>query len=217
MHGDIVKHRYLTLAAILLAPLAAGAAQPQFYVGVHAGANNLSSWPAEVDFGAGVRTAGRASLDSGGHFGLMLGRQTENARFELEYQRGRFDLTAVELGGLSGGASGKGHYDALTVNAYRTAALAQRWTGYAGAGIGWGKATLPANSLAGCDCFPAASKGGLAWQLRAGAEYELRQGHGLFAQLTWLSLPRSAGGSGPSVEWRRRGVASVNLGYRAAF
>ncbi len=209
--------RAASLAALMAVPLAALSAQPGMYAGGHLGANNLSGWPATVDFGAGVTTPGSVSLDSGAHFGAMVGHQTENARFELEYQHGRFDLTGLELGGLTAAASGRGHYDALTANAYRTFALADRWTGFAGLGIGWGRTKMPGASFGACNCFPAASKSGLAYQARIGAEFELAPTHLIYGQLNWLSLPRLSGGGTPGVSYSRKGVSSISVGYRKMF
>jgi len=204
-------------AALLAAPLFALAAQPGMYVGGHVGANNLGDWPASVDFGSGVGVDGSLSIGSGYHLGILAGRQTENARFELEYQYGRFDVEQLELGGLTQPASARGHYDALTFNAYRTFALATRWTGFAGLGIGWGKASLPGAGFGPCNCFPAASKTGLAYQARFGAEYEVATGHLLFGQFSWLSLPGSSSGGTPSVTYPRHGVSSIGVGYRKTF
>jgi opacity protein-like surface antigen len=209
--------RAASIAALVAAPLAALSAQPGLYVGGHVGANNLKDWPASVDFGAGVSAPGSLTLDSGAHFGVFGGRQTENARFELEYQHGRFDLKGLELGGLTQAATGRGHYDALTANAYRTFALADRWTAFAGLGIGWGKVSLPGASFGPCNCFPASSKSGLTYQARVGAEYELAPSHLVFAQASWLRLPRSSSGGSPGVSYARQGVASLGVGYRKTF
>jgi opacity protein-like surface antigen len=209
--------RAASIAALLAAPLAALAAQPGLYVGGHVGANNLSDWPASVDFGAGVSAPGSLSLDSGAHFGILGGRQTENARFEVEYQRGRFELNGLELGGLTQAASGSGHYDALTFNAYRTFALADRWAAFAGLGIGWGKAVLPGASFGPCNCFPASSKSGFAYQARVGAEYELAPSHLIFAQASWLRLPSLSSGGSPGVSYARHSVTSLGIGYRKTF
>jgi opacity protein-like surface antigen len=148
---------------------------------------------------------------------VLGGRQTENARFEVEYQHGRFSLNSVELGGQTQAASGKGHYDALTFNAYRTLALADRWTAFAGLGLGWGKASLPGANMGACNCFPSASKTGFAYQARLGAEYEVAPTHLIFAQASWLRLPRLSAGSAPGVSYSRQAVTSLNVGYRKTF
>jgi opacity protein-like surface antigen len=209
--------RTAKIAAVLMAaPLFAAAAQPGNYAAGHLGANHADHWSGTVDFGAGVKVPGSLDLDPGLHLGAIVGKQTENARFDLEWQHGRFDVSGAFLGGVSNQASGSGHYDALTVNAYRLFALSPRWTAFAGAGIGWGRASLPRVSVGACNCFPASSKGGFAYQVRVGADYELSQGNQVFAQLGWLSLAKIDGGS-PGVSYSRREVPNVGIGYRKAF
>ena len=196
---------------------AAQATQPAYYAGAHLGQNNLSSWPAEVNFG-GPRASGRLSLDDGAHGGLMVGRQTENARFEVEYQQGRVDVSSVQLGPVTQGVDARGKYHVLMLNAYRTFVLRPSLTAYAGAGVGWSSVKLPGlPPINACNCFPAASKKGAAFQLRVGAEYLVAPGHGLFLQYTALRLPGPDSGGVPSVDYARRTIGALTAGYRATF
>lgn len=220
----LIKALRLTFALAVALPVAAvahGDKAPDHaihYLGGHLGMNLTRGWPATVDFGGGVHAAGRLSLDRGGHQGLLAGRQTRNARFELEYQRGRMTLTGIALGPVDESAAGRVDYQALTFNAYRTHAFDASWTGFAGAGIGWGKVRLPdARFGNACHCFPEASGGGLVYQLRLGLERAVGDGHRLFAQYTWLSLPSADAGDAPGVAYPRHGVGSVSLGYRKTF
>jgi opacity protein-like surface antigen len=207
----------LVLAAGTLAGLAQ-AAEPAPYVMLHLGGNNLSPRPASVDFGAGVKTDGAVSLDGGAHAGLAVGRQTENGRFEVEYQHGSFDVTERSLGAARRAASDSGHYDALTANAYRTFAFTDKLSAFGGAGIGWGKTAIPQGARIGtCNCFPATSKGGLLFQARLGADYALGNGNHLMAQYTWISLPRAESGGSPSISYPRRGVNVLSAAYRKVF
>lgn len=214
----VVRSAALGAAAAVFA-VSAHAADPAIYVGAQFGVNDLNSWPAQVDFGAGVKVDGRQRLGSGNHYGLAVGRQTAKGRFELEYQRGDMKLRGIELGPVSETAGGSGHYEALTVNAYRTHAFNESVSGYLGVGIGWGAVSLPRASFStGCNCFPAASEDGLAYLARLGAEYRFGEGHHAFLQYTWLSLPGpSALGSAPGVEYSRRGIGAVSVGYRKHF
>lgn len=210
------------VAAVLGVSLASGAAQAQekvnYYLGGHAGVSMASGWPAKVDFGAGVRVDGRLSLDNDTHYGLILGRETEKARFELEYQAGNLDLTQVQAGAMSQSTNGRLKYDLLTFNAYRTHAFDPQWKGYAGLGIGWGKVRFPEAGFPGvCNCFPATSDGGLAYQGRLGLEYGFGEGHKLFTQYSWMSLPGATSGGTPGVEYPRRGVGALTIGYRKNF
>lgn len=212
----------LALACLSLAPLAAqasGDGKDKYYLGAHLGRNALDSWPATVDFGAGVRASGALSLDSGGHYGLMFGRRTENARFELEYQRGDLGLRGVRVNTGSQSASGRIRYDALTVNAYRTHTFSASWNGYAGVGVGWGSVDLPTASFGvSCKCFPSTSDSGLLYQGRLGLEYAVASQHKLFAQYTWLRLPGADSGNVvPGVEYSRRSLGALSVGYRKDF
>lgn len=210
--------RGATLMALAAITNAAYAADPVNYVGVHGGVNNLKNWSANVDLGGGVNLPGDVSLGSGLHVGVALGRQTENARYELEFQRGKFDVTAIQLGGVREAVSGSGSYQAFTLNAYRTEAFNPDWTGYAGVGIGWGKASLPQLGFSGgCNCFAAASENGLVYQGRLGMEYKLQERNHAFVQYTLLSLPKNSSGGSPGTTYDRKNIGIVSVGYRHVF
>lgn len=207
----------LTLGAAALAIVAPVAAQPALsYLGVHAGTHDLDRWPATVNFG-GPASAGELRLDGRGQFGVLGGRQYGANRFELEYQRGRFDVTGASLGPVSGAAGGDGHYDVLTLGAYRVFGLSASVGAFAGAAVGAARVRLPQVGFTGCNCFPAARSTGWAAQLRAGVEYQFGAGHALFAHYSWLRLPGADAGAAPAVSYDRRSVETVGLGYRKAF
>lgn len=213
-----ITARLLSTTAALLACAAGPAgAQPGYYFGAHLGVNDASDWPAQVNFGAGVSTGGSADLKQGAQVGLALGRETENARFEVEYQHGRFKVERLHLGTQSQAADGSGHYDTLMLNAYRLVEFAPKWKGFAGAGIGWGRSALPQGSIGACNCFAEASDSGLAYQLRVGAEYALAPDQQVFAQINWLRLPRASGGGTPGVTYGRNSVGALSVGYRKSF
>lgn len=191
---------------------------PAYYLAIHGGVNNLDSWPATVSLGPSVSTDGNLKLDYGLHFGLAAGRQTENARFELEYQQGSFGVTDIQLGPVSESVSGTGHYKALTANAYRTYAFDEQWSGYAGLGIGFGSVDLPAASFSsGCHCFAAASKDGLVLLGRLGIEYRFNSHHNAALQYTWLRVPGPQSGGSPSVSYPRETIGIIGLGYRYVY
>jgi len=210
--------RLAALAASLAGTASAVAAEPGYYAGVHGGMNDLEQWPATVTLGPGVSLPGSLKLDKGLTLGLIVGRQTEKARFEVELQGGRFDVTAIQLGVLQQNVSASGRYQAATFNAYRTHEFAQRLTGYAGLGIGWGRASLPQLGFAGgCNCFGSASETGLAYLGRLGLEYRLGDRHDVFAQYTWLRLPKLDSGGAPSTAYARKTVGIASFGYRHGF
>ena len=188
-----------------------------YYIGAHLGQNNLSDWPAEVNFG-GVTSRGRLGLDDGLHGGVMVGRQTENARFEVEYQQGRLDITSVSLGPVNRSEDARGKYQVLMLNAYRTFVIRPNLNAYVGAGIGWASVKLPGlPPLNGCNCFPAASEKDVAFQARVGAEYEFSLGHRLFLQYSALRLPSANSGGVPSVSYAHKNVSAITAGYRMNF
>lgn len=204
----------LALAAIAAAP--AGAQPATSYVGVHAGAHDLDRWPATVNFG-GPAAAGEVRLDERGHFGVLGGRQYGANRFELEYQRGRFAVTGASLGPVAGPAGGSGHYDVLTLGAYRVFSLGSRVGAFAGAALGAATVRLPQAGFPGCNCFPAARSSGWAGQVRAGAEFDLGSGHLIFAHYSWLTLPGPGQGGTTSVAYDRQHANVLGVGYRKAF
>jgi opacity protein-like surface antigen len=219
----------LGLAAMLLA-LHAHAAEPRNapaneprnepvnYWGIHGGVNTLDQLRARVDFGAGTPMEGQADLRRGLHGGLMAGRQTEHARYELEYEFGRFKVEHLSLGPVSQAANGKGDYQALFANAYRTEELIDDIDAFAGAGIGWGRMKLPRLGLGEtCNCFGPASKSGFAWQLRAGMDYRVSSKAAVTLQYTLLKLPRPEAGGPPSVVYERKGFGALTLGYTRQF
>ncbi len=208
---------YCVAAAALLAGQA-GAAELVRYWGAHAGMNTLKDWNADIDFGFGAPQTGRADLDRGLHGGLMLGRQSEHLRYELEYEAGRIEVERLTLAPLSAAVEGKGRYQALFANAYRTDRVSERVDSFIGGGIGWGRVKLPLLGLgANCNCFGPAAKSGFAWQLRAGLGYRVSAQSSVTLQYTWLSLPRPEAEGPPGIQYARKRFGAFTLGYRRQF
>jgi opacity protein-like surface antigen len=208
--------------AAVQAPAAAAAHDEKspFYAGVHAGTHDVDKWNGQVELGKGIAFDGQVGLDSKWAAGLVVGREYEHTRLELEYQQGRYDVTDIALGIQRADVSGAGKYQALTANAYGFARLYKRLDGYAAVGIGWGKATLPQLGFAGgCQCFAAADESGFVWQWRLGLEYRVSEANSVFLQYTGLMDlpgPVSAAGS-PSVRYEDKDAASVTFGWRFRF
>jgi opacity protein-like surface antigen len=221
--------KQLTLAASALLALSAQAAQaaqpdtdprtePVNYWGLHGGVNTLDQLRARVDFGAGTPFEGKADLNRGLHGGLMAGRQYEHSRYELEYEFGRFKVEHLTLGPVSQPADGRGSYQALFANAYRTEQLADAIDAFAGAGIGWGRMKLPRLGLGEtCNCFGPASKSGFAWQLRAGLDYHVSEKAAVALQYTWLNLPRLDADGPPAIAYDRKRFGALTLAYSRQF
>ncbi len=202
------------IAAAALLCAQAGAADAVGYWGVHAGVNTPKSLDARVDYGSGKPVTARLDLDRGPHGGLMFGRQSAHARYELEYEAGRFKTERLTIGPRSAAVDAQGRYRALFANAYRLEQLSESIDGFAGAGIGWGRATMPRVGLGdGCSCFGPASKSGFAWQLRAGLGYRVFAGSSVSLQTTWLALPRPEADGLPRVRYERMRFGALTLGY----
>lgn len=207
-------------AALASAAVAADGAPPANYFGVQGGINDLrGSWHGDVSLGPGVSLPGTVGIKRGNEFGVFGGRQSGNWRFEGEYQHGNFDITSIELGPVSEAHPASGSYDALTLNAYRTGEITNGLTAYGGLGIGWGRVRLPQMGFAsnGCNCFAGSSGSGFAWLARVGLEYALTSNDNVFAQYTYLGLPRAGSGGSPGVEYERKNVGSLGIGYRRTF
>lgn len=204
------------LAAPAQAQRSAEAVSP-YYGGVHLGLHDLGHWPATVDFG-GVRSEGQATLKGSLHGGLLVGRRTEHARFELEWQRGLLPVKGVTLGPVSQGADASGHYQAFTLNALRTLPLGERWLGLVGGGIGRGRATLPKVAFDnGCQCFAGAGRSATTYQARVGAEYLADARWRPQFSLSWLHLSGPQAAGRPAIQYASRGVVSFNAGVLMQF
>jgi hypothetical protein len=223
-----VSLRLLLAAGILLASMPAALAQqdaeeefPFNYLGLAAGLHDVDAWPAQISLGNGVNFEGGVTLEEDLAFGLQIGREYENSRYELEYQRGGFAVATISLGSLSEDVDGDtGHYEALTLNALRLHDFTERFTGYAGLGIGMGRALLPAQGFrGGCQCFPEAEESGFVWQARVGLEYRIGERARLGMHYSRLfNIPGPLGEDAlPAIVYDERDVDVLALSFRWQF
>ncbi len=214
----------LASTPVALAQQGQQALQDEFpfpYLGLQLGLHDVDAWPAQISLGNGVDFEGGVTLEDDLAFGLQLGREYENSRYELEYQRGGYTMATINLGALSEEVAGdKGRYEALTLNALRLHDFSERLTGYAGLGIGYGRAQLPAAGFAGgCQCFPEAEESGFVWQARIGLEYRLgeRARLGLqYSRLFDMPGPREEDAL-PSIVYAERDIDTLALSLRWEF
>lgn len=206
------------LLAVSFAVPAGAQEAPRYYGTVHLGQNNLRTWDANVDFGP-TTVAGELRLDRTLHLGVIAGRQKDRTRLELEYQRGSVKINQATLGPVTQAGNGSGHYQTVTVGAYRTFELATDINAFGGVALGWGSVSLPGlGAVNSCTCFNAARGSGLVVQARLGAEYEIATDKHMLLQYTWLVLPRaSASTAVPSVHYERKILGAWGVGYRAVF
>jgi opacity protein-like surface antigen len=204
-----LKRSILATAALAsAAAFAQSVRAPGWYLGVDGGTSEIRSpWTADFGLSPGVTAPGTLSLKRGHQLGLQAGlQQSEHTRYELEYQRGTFDITNVQSGGTNTALSAGGHYDALTANAYLVEPLgSSRFNLYGGLGAGWGRIAVPQTTFAG------ASNSGFTWLARAGLEYSFDDQNRAFVQYTYLGLPRA------STDLGRRNANTVSIGYRHLF
>ena len=211
----------LQLALLTLAAPGASHAEPApaptSYIGLHVGGNTLEQWPAQVDFG-GVKLDGKLGLRHGVHAGLALGRNTEHARYELEYQRGQIKIDSLALGPLAQAVDARGHYETVMANLYRKQRISGKVGVFGGLGAGWGRSVLPQTGFNnGCNCFGAASGGAWVYQGRLGLDVFVKENQSAIVQFTRLRVPGAHAGGAPSADYARRWLSAVSVGYRVDF
>jgi opacity protein-like surface antigen len=217
------------LAALLLSPLSlasaaspapdpdAGAASGDYW-GVHGGKNDLDRLDLRAVYASGTAYNGHADLSHGSHVGVQLGRRSAHARYELEFEAGDFRVRHLAVGPISADIDARGHYQAAFANIYRTERLGAAVGAFAGAGIGWGRTSLPHLVMkSACTCYGAASDSGFAWQLRAGLAYRVSDLSEVSLQYTRLRLPGAETAGPPAVHYARLGVNAWSLGWTSRF
>ncbi len=208
----------LTKVFFLLAVLSGSvlAQEPRNYLGAHAGINLGTDWPVKLGFDNNVSANGQVQTGNGSHLGIVLGRQRENSRYELEYQVGQASIDSIQASGIRQAGQGDLKYQALTINAYRVEPIKESWDFYLGAGIGLAKVSAPQQAaIGGCNCFREVSDSGLTYLLRIGVDHHLSKQNRLFLQYTHLFLPKFGGS--PGSEYGKNDVGSVNFGFRKLF
>ncbi len=208
------------LAAFCVAASANAEETSPWYASAHGGINLNNRWPAEIDFG-GTRASGSYETRRGGHYGLIIGRELDRLRVELEFEGGNQRIDRAQVGELSEPQSGTVRYRALLVNAMRDFELSttKPLFAFVGAGIGIGKVSLPGSTLSdGCNCLKEASGTGFAWQLRGGLEYRASHNNRFFIQFTHLAMPSPGPVQGlPVTDYSNRAVQALSVGYRRMF
>jgi len=227
MRSSKKQWRLLTLVSLVMAANAAAQSTPDpqehepfNYFALHLGKHDVQAWPALVSLGNGIEFDGQVLLDDKLAFGLQVGREYEKYRYDIEYQRGAYKASNISLNALSQAVSGSGHYQALTLNAYRMKDFSERTNGYIGAGIGYGAAQLPQMGFsAGCQCFPEADSSGFVWQARIGIERLIGEHSRLGLQYSRIfDMPGpSSGRAAPSVQYPDKDIDYLSIVYRRDF
>lgn len=210
------------LPAAGFAQPAATEQEPQFYVGGHAGWTEArwedeQQWRARIGLGNNVELDGSVEYDDKFEAGLQVGREYENYRLELEYQQGRLDLERINLGNLTEATSGTGRYEALSVNAYRMEDLTERFSVFAGLGIGWVRTRLPTMGFTGgCQCFSGAENDDMFWQARLGFDYRIREDIDLGLQYSRLfDVPGPASATlAPGIRYEGKDIDTLAIALR---
>ncbi|GAA5525820.1 hypothetical protein Maes01_02393 [Microbulbifer aestuariivivens] len=170
-----------------------------------------TSIPAGVSLPAGTRVGWDTSVDSGATYSLALGYQINQFRIEAEYASARndvkshdgvgaagIDLTAEDAGVLVSGApanlgvsvgdlvaAGEGEFDSrfLFANVYYDFDLGMALTPYVGAGIG--NASVDVSYSPSGVTIIDDDDSVFAYQLMAGATYQMSEQLSLFGGLRW--------------------------------
>lgn len=189
-----------------------------FYVGIQGGTHFLDNWPANVKLGETVNLRGKVDFSDRFQVGGIMGYQTKYLRFETEYQHGFYDIANMSLGKIHSDSSGSGNYQAATFNAYGKINIFKDFSAFLGGGVGWGRSTVSqANFNPHCDCFNSAKNNGLAYQGRAGLEYQFEKNHHFFAQYTFLHLDGPTGAERNQIEYHDKWIGIFGAGYRYLF
>lgn len=200
-----------------MSPACAQQAVPRYYAGFHGGVHDIDEWDADVELGAGIQLQGHLDLEGQREGGFIVGREYTHARFELEYQRGDFDISDVRLGAIAQSTTGTGDYKAITANAYWQQHFSESFSAYLGVGIGWGETSLPRINFAnGCNCMNTSKESDFVYLVRIGAEYRFADNHNLFIQYSILDLPGPVSATN-GVRYDDNEVGIGALGYRYHF
>ena len=216
---------FSTLAFAALATLAGTAAADPAplspygaYWGIHGGQNDLDRLAMRIAHPGGTAYDGRADLRHGSHVGVQIGRRGGYFRHEFEFETGDFRMRHIAAGPIDTDVDARGRYRAAFANGYVTAHPASAFEAFAGAGIGWGRASLPHLKLKNaCTCFRAASKDGADWQVRAGLAYHVTPLSDLAVQYTRLHLPGPETAGPPAVHDERLDFGAWTLGWTSRF
>ncbi|GKS70388.1 hypothetical protein W03_23920 [Nitrosomonas sp. PY1] len=189
-----------------------------YYLGIQGGTHFLDNWSADVKLNETVNLRGKVDFSDRFQVGGFVGRQTKNARFEVEYQHGFYDIANITLGRIHSDSNGDGNYQVATFNAYRKVNFFKDFSAFLGGGVGWGRSTVShANFNPHCDCFGSAQKDGFAYQGRVGLEYQFHKNHHFFAQYTFLHLDGPTGAGKNQIEYDNKWVSIFGAGYRYSF
>lgn len=163
----------VTALAAFAGPAMAGAAWPNWYVGVRGGVAFLSE--SDLD---GPALNGKADYDAGYSVSAALGYRPSFAvssagsmRIEAEYFYQSNSFGSGNLGGPAGQFGGDVSHSALMLNSYYDFALANsRFSPYLGAGIGLGHTKATDVTFSGAPLIDDTDNG-LAYNLMAGIGY----------------------------------------------
>lgn len=206
-----------TAASAAAAPsLPSGASDD--YWGIHGGQNDLDRLNLRAVYALGTAYDGHADLQHGSHVGVQFGRRVEHARYELEFEAGDFRVRHLAVGPISADVAARGHYQAAFANVYGTGRLNDSLGAFAGAGIGWGRSSLPHLAMKStCTCYGAASGNGFAWQLRGGVSYRVSEASDVSLMATRLYLPGAETAGPPAVHYAHLDFNAWSLGWTSRF
>lgn len=225
------------LAAALLLTLAGASAhaqtadEPALYANITLGQSvAVAGGDARVDFGSGVSAAGTIAYDNGAAGSLAFGREfiSENKddneepkhyRLEGELWAGRVQRASMVVNDTPVTRRDAINAQALFVNGLVRFFNGEHYRGWLGAGIGWGRVSVPSaqDAFEGCNCFGEKIVTGLAYRVKLQVQRDLTESTKLFAEVGYIRLPAGSTGSSPSTHYGALGVTAVGIGLEKRF
>ncbi len=219
----------LLLALANAASAAQGADEPALYANITVGHGvAVSGGNARVSLGGGVSAGASVGHDAGPAGSLAFGREfvskKENGepkhyRLEGELWAGSVKRTSITLDGTTFARRDAIDAQALFVNGLYRFYNNERYRGWLGLGLGWGRVSVPSaqDALQPCDCFGAKTASGLAYRLKLQVQRDLSENTRLFAELGYVRLPADSTGGLPSTRYGALGLTTIGLGLERRF
>lgn len=91
--------------------------------------HDLKQWPAVGNLRYDIKFDGFVKFQSRYSLGFQIGRAYEKSRYEVEFQKGHFNVRDINLAALSESANASGKCQELTVNGFRTRAVSEHLNG----------------------------------------------------------------------------------------
>ena len=188
----------------------------------------VSGGAPRVDLGGGVSSSGSADYRNGPAGSLAIGREfvsknddeePKHYRLEAELWMGKLQRTSITIDGTPNARNDAINAQALFANALYRVYRDDKYRGWLGLGIGWGRVDVPSaqDAFPGCDCFGAKTVDGLAYRLKLQVQRDISESSAVFAELGYVRLPAGSTGGLSATHYGALGVASIGVGFERRF